>query len=474
MPTAAILAWPIVAIALFAQARFVAGLIWCVLLPYLFLPEAFAINVPGFPDLDKTNIISFSLLLVLILFGERFRGQRRAEPVTIAHSTFRVSLIICLSLLLMGLVLTVLTNREPLFFGPVRLPGMRVWDLVSIVGQLLLIFVPFQLARQYLMTPETHRQLLSALVAGAIVYSAFMLVEIRLSPQLHNWIYGYHQHSFLQHIRDGYRPKVFLQHGIWVGFYIFMALIAAIGLWKATGKQKWLLSALWVFAILAISRNLGALSIALLCSSVFILVGGRALALFVSLIAVAVLFYPALRQANLAPIEQIVEVAKLVSEDRAGSLEFRLRNEDQLLERAYQKPLAGWGSWDRDQVFDGAGRDVSVSEGRWIQTLGRWGWLGYIGLYGILTLPLILLPVTRKRKDVPPETMALALICVGNLIYTIPNSTLTPVSWIVFGALAGFVQFDRLKQNEAKEPEMGPNRVRRYTRFPKQTGPSEA
>ena len=32
------------------------------------------------------------------------------------------------------------------------------------------------------------------------------VIELRFSPQLHNWVYGYHQHDFVQTIRDGGYP----------------------------------------------------------------------------------------------------------------------------------------------------------------------------------------------------------------------------------------------------------------------------
>ena len=48
----------------------------------------------------------------------------------------------------------------------------------------------------------------------------------------------------------------------------------------------------------------------------------------------------------------------------------------------------------------------------------------------------------RKRKDIPIETLVLGIIMAGNLIYLIPNSALSPIGWLMVGAIAGFVQFD--------------------------------
>ena len=58
----------------------------------------------------------------------------------------------------------------------------------------------------------------------------------------------------------------------------------------------------------------------------------------------------------------------IVGEDRAGSLEFRLDNEDMLIARAMQRPLFGWGGWGRARVHDEDGKDISVTDGLWIQS----------------------------------------------------------------------------------------------------------
>lgn len=397
------------------------------------------------------------------------------KAATTGSVGFKRLLLTCLSLIVCGAVLTVITNREPIFFGPLSLPGMQLWDLVSLISEIGIILVPFLIARSYLYTSDTHIALLKTIVLSALIYSLLILIEIRLSPQLHRWVYGYHQHSFLQHIRDGFRPMVFLQHGIWVGFFMFMSVIAAAGLWKATRETKWLCAALWLFAVLLVSRNLGALVICLLCGGIFFFLWQRAQILSVIIVAASLLIFPALRQANVVPIDWMVSAAAVVSEERAQSLGFRFYHEDLLLDRAYSKPWAGWGSWGRERVYDEDGEEVSISEGRWSQTIGQHGWIGYIGFFGVLTLPMLFLRNTAKRKDVPPETMALALIATGNLIYMIPNSTLTPVSLLVFGALAGFSQYDTLRKPKiTRGLSVQSLRNNRYTRFPSRSNRSRS
>ncbi|MEZ4288411.1 MAG: hypothetical protein R3A47_09765 [Polyangiales bacterium] len=67
-----------------------------------------------------------------------------------------------------------------------------------------------------------------------MLYSLLQLVELRFSPQLHRWIYGYHQHNFVQTIRaGGYRPMVFMSHGLAVSLFTATAAMAAMGLYRA-------------------------------------------------------------------------------------------------------------------------------------------------------------------------------------------------------------------------------------------------
>jgi hypothetical protein len=463
-----LLLWPFLALTVFAQRAMVPAILAATVVPYLLLPESYTIFLPGVPDLDKTAAISIGVAAGLILYGARARKRAKLPDLKTASRFFRFVLLSLVATILIGSVLTVMNNREMLFFGPTVLPALRPWDAVGLIGSMALFLLPFFVARKFLATPDTHRTLLALLVLAALLYSLLMLVEIRLSPQLHRWVYGYHQHSFGQHIRDGFRPMVFLYHGLWVGFFIFMSLIAAAALWKSERDTKWLWAGGWIFFILMISKNLGAFAIGLMCLAIFFGFWQKMQIWFIIFIALATLAFPALRQAELIPIEQILEMAENVSEDRAQSLEFRLDNEDQLLKRAFEKPLTGWGSWSRDRIYNDRGEDVSVSEGLWILTLGGWGWIGYVGLFGLLVLPLISLPFTSRRKEIPVETMGLALICTGNLVYLIPNATLTPIGLLCFGALAGFAQYDKVEET-AKNPDVQDvitDTSQRFTRFP--------
>ena len=79
----------------------------------------------------------------------------------------------------------------------------------------------------------------------------------------------------------------------------------------------------------------------------------------------------------------------------------RFDNEDQILEKARDKRLAGWGGWGRARVYNERGRDITITDGYWIIVMSENGWLGYIARFGLMCIPLILLgsEVQKARYD---------------------------------------------------------------------------
>lgn len=474
-PNIALLAWPVVVIVLFRamprKEALLVGLLW----GYLLLPERFNIDLPLLPPVDKRSISAFAVLICLFLFKEKFaaRGPKPDTPLQINENpNFGILILSLMTLMFLNAVMTVFTNLDPLFFGPLYIPGLGVRDLISEVVDTMVLVAPYFLGRAFFRTPEDHRMLLRSLVLAGLVYTLFVLIEVRLSPQLHNWVYGYHQHSFAQHIRGGaYRAKVFLQHGLWVGMFLLTVVLAAGALYRSKANAsygKFLIAAGYLFAILYLSRNLGAFALAIL----FLPLLWLRIAIQVRIAAVIALIfisYPAVRQADLVPLDQISAISSSISEERADSFMFRLRHEDMLLERASEKPLFGWGGWGRNRIFTEDGRDVSVTDGIWTIILGVNGWVGYVTFFGLLCAPLIMLPRTLNKRDMPPETAAIALILAANLIYLIPNSALSPLGWLLAGALAGYVQYRQVVKSpdaDVAGTSQETTDASPYTRFP--------
>lgn len=449
--TLAVLAWPAVVFWLFSRQRPAAALAWAILGGYLLLPQNFILNLPGVPGIGKTTVAAFASIvagMTMITLAQR----AAMVPGTILPGIFprgRVSKIL-LILLMLGVLGTVLTNGDSLRYGTRFLPGLSLYDALSGLGNTLFSLLPFFLARKYLAHPDAQKQFLIILALAGLIYSLPALYEVRMSPQLSRMIYGYFPHDWRQHIRaGGYRPVVFLHHGLWLAIFFCGSFLAALALWRSSSgklRTRWLIGAIWMFAILVLSKGIGALGIGILLGAIIIFLPVRLQVIWAAAIAGSILVYPMLRGADLVPIGNVVSLAQKVDVERAGSLEFRLQNEDVLLEKANQRPLFGWGLWGRNRVFDDKGNDISVTDGYWAMKIGTGGWIGYIAEMGLLTIPLIFLALRWRRLALTPATAGLALALTANLIDLIPNATLTAVTWLLAGALAGRLELGRIPE----------------------------
>jgi len=487
--------WPVVVFLLFRLLPRSDALVWSVIGGYLALPFAVGIDLPVLPTFDKTLIPALSAA-VLCLLGVAplvvaFRRPVPARPVRAkavsarsapgksppppsapqaeAGSVFtrqktrlpgrtsagpgpapqgemqRLPLVILLlvALLFATQILTFLQNTAPVQIGVLTLPGLRLYDAFSMMLTTGVMLLPFWLGLRYLGADAAQTVLLRVLCVAALIYSLPTLFEIRMSPQLARWTYGFLAQSFEQVMRQGgFRPVVFLQHGLWLALFMAMAALSGLALWRqgrAQGKANLgLWAALWLTGVLFLSKSLGAFVLLLGLIPVVLLFSIRSQLLVAALLATIVLTYPMARGAGLVPVNAVYSFATLVSEERAQSLRFRLDNEDILLARANEKPLSGWGGFGRSRVFDPeTGRDMSVTDGVWVIVMGGSGWLGYLGTFGLLTVPVILLFVRAKGLGITQATAGLCLLLAANLLDMILNATMTPVTWLIAGALAG-------------------------------------
>jgi hypothetical protein len=459
-----VFSWPLAVYVLFRFLPRIEALGWSIVAGYLLLPTRAGMDFPLIPLIDKDAIPGLAAAVALA-FGMGANAAKRAESANInkgdnGWGTLKIFMPF-LFILLASPVITVLTNSETLVYGPIVLPALRIYDALSIIGRIVFTVLPFLLAARYLASPESHAKLLKVIVLAMLAYTLPMLFEIRMSPQLNVMFYGFFPHEFLQHMRGGsFRPVVFLYHGLWVAILMAMAIVGAVALWRqrifeGSRAGQWLFSGLYLLLVLFMSSNLGALAIAVGLVPAALLLGARGQVLLAGAISLVVLLYPVLRSTDLVPVDKVVEVAERINPDRAASLQYRLDNEDALGAKAAEKPFAGWGIWGRNQIFDpDTGRVLSVTDGAWIIIIGVYGWLGYIAQFGLLTLPTILLAFGRRSAALTPATAGLTLVMGANLFDLLPNATLTPITWLVGGALAGFCVYRAPEQ----APENGPIR----------------
>lgn len=455
------MAWPAVSLVLFLRLRIELALIWSILGAYLLLPPLTEFDLPLVPAMDKYTLPSLTALMIVLVVLRR--------PVSVLPQS-RVVVLLLLGAVF-GAIPTVLTNSDPILFqrlagsDPITfitgsLPGLRLIDIFSAVSTQVLMLIPFFLGRQFLASEQGLRDLVLALCLAGLAYSIPALIEVRISPQINIMIYGFFQHSWEQMIRQGgFRPIVFLPHALWLAFFFVMAICATAALARHAPprtRPRFAAALIYLLFVLWLCKSLASMLYALALAPLILFAPVRwqvRVALAVAAVAVT---YPMLRNLHVVPIDGILDMARAISPDRAASLEFRILNEEQLLDRAAEKPAFGWGGWGRNLIRDGETGDIlTIPDGRWIIMFGSHGWFGYICQMGLLAAPLLLLARSPREATPRPEAYlaaVLALILAATMMDMMINDTLVPVTWMISGAILGYAERLRQPAKAARAP----------------------
>jgi hypothetical protein len=121
------------------------------------------------------------------------------------------------------------------------------------------------------------------------------------------------------------------------------------------------------------------------------------------------------------------------------------------LQRAWQRPFFGWGRYGRNRVFvenwEGIGTDASITDGRWIITFGQFGIFGFLTEFGLLAIPIFCASRALKLVNSARDSLllvAISLIVAMNMIDLLPNSALSPFTWLLAGSLLGRSEMIRI------------------------------
>lgn len=428
LTTIIMIGWIPVVLLIFKQFPAQRAIVISFLVAWMFLPEASYI-LPGIPDYTKMSATCYGILLATFIFDVgRF-------------SSFRFSwldlpwLLFCWSP-----IASSLTN------------GLGLYDGISAaVEQSMAWGGPYFLGRIYLNNLAGLRQLAIGIFIGGLIYVPFCLLELRIGPQLHQLLYGFTQTAnWEQVIRyGGFRPMVFMQHGLMVGVWMMSATLIGIWFWKTGVIEevwgipiKWLVLALFITFILCKSTG----AYVLLAIGVILLFTAKWLrtSFPVLLLTVVMCFYLYIAASGNFSGESVVDfVAQVINEDRAGSLDFRFQNEVLLSEKARQRVLFGWGGWGRARVYDEWGEDLTITDSLWIIVFGNNGLLGLVSLTASLLLPVIGFCLTyhagswSHRKIAPAATLTVLLTLY--MLDSIVNAMVNPIFTLACGGISGLV-----------------------------------
>lgn len=356
--------------------------------------------------------------------------------------------------------------------------GLGAYDATkAVVYQAIVWGGIYLLGRLYFTDREALLDLARYIVYGCLIYMPLCLFEFRFSPQLHLKLYGFHQHEFQQSIRSiGYRPMVFLQHGLMASMWMGMGAFLAGVLTKAKLLPKMLgfPPMLWTLALTAtflLMQSFGA--VALLLGAWLILWITLNMRSRFALIALALLptLWAGLRTTDLVSTKPLVAAAAAVSPDRAVSLGSRLGAEDELIHHVQGRMLFGWSAWGRDrQINDDT---TVVIDGLWVLTLSRNGLFGLLSLLLVWLVPC--LAVLRRfraeewREDpailvVGAFTIIVAISMVDNLL----NAMLILPFLLLLGALPKALEGESFEPSDAVEPVPETSHPRRTTEAAKE------
>ncbi|MCI0669146.1 MAG: hypothetical protein L0Y64_01655 [Myxococcaceae bacterium] len=372
--------WPIVVFLFFAMRRSTHRVArttaWMMFVSVMLLPSSVEYDPPGLPSLDKHRIAFVCIAIALQLFHrQQLLGRVRG------HNFPRLVFLV----MVYGAVQTAATNADALTFGRKTLPGLTSYDALSLsMGLLLDCYLPFVVGQRVFRSERDLRDLFEVMRTCALVYAPLILLEWRLSPQLHNWVYGFHPSEFIQAMRgDGFRPVVFMNHGLSVAMWVFSCLCATLALERVGART------LFIWVELVLCRSMAPTLYAGLATLLGWLTRPRVSAAVIVAVVFVVTLYPITRATGSFPADDVLEFFRGIDSERAASLEFRMQNEDALLERASVRPTYGWGGFGRNRIWAEWGQDVSVTDGYWIIMLGTLGYVGWGAFFALLVFPLL-------------------------------------------------------------------------------------
>ena len=484
---AALFLWPLFAILAFRRLGVASGVLWALLGGYMFLPIGVGLDAPLLPSFNG----SLSAIIAALIIAAT-AGAGRSHTQTMGWLPRHGGVRVVMAVLVASPLITALLNPDPLVFPSGRvIPGQTLYEGLSALQGQIVMLAPMLLARRYLSGEDGPRLVLRTLAVAGLIYTLPILFELWMSPQLHRIVYGFHQHQFIQMVRaGGYRPAVFLSHPLVVAVFMLLCALAMAAIWRSlhtrsvqpvarrsaaratpherrapVARPDWLnrqvagLGLLWLIVIVILCKSLGAAALLVAAMPVALLFSARAQIWAAALAAGLLLSYPLLSHLDIAPGELIHGIVEDFSADRAGSFGMRLENEERLLDKAMERPLFGWGIWGRSRVYDAwSGADISVTDGIWAIQIGTAGFVGYLSLFGLMAAPIFILLRRRNRFVGDTLTATLTLMLAVNMLDMIPNSSLTPITWILSGVLLG-----RAERAGAPEPgrETAPERSAR-------------
>lgn len=421
----ALLGYPAIVLVLFALLPLRKAILTGLVGGWLFLPSI-KLAVVGIPDYDKIVATNCAVGLGCLLWAYR-------DLLALRPRWFDLPMFLwCLAPSLSSL------SNE-----------LGTYDAASEgVRQVLMWLLPYCIGRAFFNDRESLKQLALAFVIGAMIYVPLCLLEIRISPQLNNLLYGFHQNQFWRNTRfDGYRPVVFMNNGLMVGTWMATATVISFWLWLS-GEKKLLRVPYGVifFTLLTVTimcKALYAIMLMLLAIGLLLMARNAKTLIPAMLLLLAIPGYMTVRGLQLVSTETIVQEAEpLFGHARAQSLGARMYQEDFMLVHAMKRPALGWGGYRRSWPRDSFTGDYQIRglDGLWTIIVGKNGLYGVGLLFATLLTPVaIVMFDKRTRHWGSTDYASQEVLSISLLIFTcdcLLNGMFNPMFMVIAGAIS--------------------------------------
>lgn len=388
----------------------------------ILLPASYVI-IPGLPSVyDRVAAVVFPSLAAIILTDAGAFSRLRLVATDFAMLT-----------LVLVPIATSLSNQLGLYDG-----------ISTVVFQSIYYGLPYLFGRLYFRDTAGVKALTVAIAVGGILLTGPTLWEIRMSPQLHGYLFGSMAVKFFMFARfGGFRPIVFFPSPLMLTFVIAASTLCAVWLARMVPSSRFysVRYAHWALLLALttlLGKTFGAISIMIIGGGLLWLTSltGRRWVLIAA--AVFMFGYPALRITQVLKAETIMSIIEpIFPEEKVQTLDYRVTQEDLYAAHTMERPWLGWGGWGRNRT-----RQTRAIDGLWIVVFSKHGLIGVSAL-----LLCFAIPVFRVWRRMPrrgwsdPDTGPAAVLSTVLFVYWIDcllNGFVNPVLLLVMGGLAAW------------------------------------
>jgi hypothetical protein len=313
------------------------------------------------------------------------------------------------------------------------------------IYQLLAWGSPYMIGRLYFTDTQSLRLAAKAFVVGGLAYIPFCIFEIFKGPQIYAHLYGYQPFQMMGAQRFiGFRPIVLLENGNQLGVWMATATLIAIWLWARNAAKTILRIPIFAVAVSLFIVTLACQSteaiIMLLALIPFIFVDPRHLNRTVSIVlVVAILAFATFRITNFVSMRDLVKdnpiahsISTYLKGIGKGSLEWRVDQDEQHIDKALNEPILGFGTWNWWQ--EGPMRPW----GLWLLTFGMYGSVGLVSLEALLLIPAlraVWFPLARSDIGYTNMRHTLSAAVLISAVDSLLNSTVILPLLLVVGGM---------------------------------------